>query len=313
MGSRAAFLVLSGVTILSRNHLASARLAAARLAMAGLAVAWLGCGATPGLRDGARGRDGDASTSNSSPPLKPHPSAADFELGRIRQGMLSQRGVIAVRLDDTGNGIVVELCAVEARATLDLSGVGVPISAVVSDAPNLTALGKPCGCSSGGKYYESGESYLAAPPHQCNSCRCTSQTSSACTLLDCRIQILDRIHFDAGSATLPATTYALLDEIGAALREHREIVIAIHGHASKGEPGAERLSRSRAEAVASYLTTHGLAAGRIERVDGLGATAPRNKDGSKDDRAQNRRVELEVITADPPGPTGTAPGPPGAR
>ncbi|MBX3594006.1 MAG: OmpA family protein [Sphingomonas sp.] len=88
--------------------------------------------------------------------------------------------------------------------------------------------------------------------------------------------------------------------------------ITLRGHSdSRGSDGDNLVaSRKRAEAVAAYLTAHGVAADRIA-VIALGETRPiapnANLDGTDnpDGRAKNRRVDIVV---DPPAAPAPAPG-----
>jgi outer membrane protein OmpA-like peptidoglycan-associated protein len=53
------------------------------------------------------------------------------------------------------------------------------------------------------------------------------------------------------------------------------------------------LSQKRAQAVADYLKTRGVGAGRFT-VNAYGETKPRFDNGTSDGRAKNRRVEVAV-------------------
>jgi OmpA-OmpF porin, OOP family len=54
------------------------------------------------------------------------------------------------------------------------------------------------------------------------------------------------------------------------------------------------LSRRRAEAVKNYLTDHGIDDRRIT-TDGFGPDKPVDSNDSKAGRANNRRIEFEII------------------
>ncbi|MFT3971044.1 MAG: OmpA family protein [Micropruina sp.] len=70
--------------------------------------------------------------------------------------------------------------------------------------------------------------------------------------------------------------------------------VRVEGHTDDtGDQAAnQRLSEARAQAVADYLVTKGIAAGRIT-VTGRGESAPAYPNNSTENRAKNRRVVIE--------------------
>ena len=56
----------------------------------------------------------------------------------------------------------------------------------------------------------------------------------------------------------------------------------------------QTLSVNRAQAVANYLTSRGVASARLG-VRGYGESAPIASNDTEDGRAQNRRVEIKVV------------------
>ena len=60
----------------------------------------------------------------------------------------------------------------------------------------------------------------------------------------------------------------------------------------------QKLSLRRAEAVKSYLVSKGVAASRIF-VEGKGEAQPVADNKTKEGRAKNRRVEIEVVGTRP--------------
>ncbi|MEN3041315.1 MAG: OmpA family protein [Bacteroidia bacterium] len=107
-----------------------------------------------------------------------------------------------------------------------------------------------------------------------------------------------RIHFKPNSPLLEPSSYALLDQIAEFLKENPQIRLRIHGHTDIGDPNPQhnqRLSEERAINVRQYLIRKGIHPDRLEAV-GHGNTQPIADNSTPEGRAQNRRVEFEVIS-----------------
>ncbi len=74
-----------------------------------------------------------------------------------------------------------------------------------------------------------------------------------------------------------------------------EVIIAV-GHADWTGPEAynQKLSERRAEAVKAYLISKGIPAGKLY-TEGKGETQPVADNKTREGRAKNRRVEVEVV------------------
>jgi len=72
--------------------------------------------------------------------------------------------------------------------------------------------------------------------------------------------------------------------------------LRIEGHTDSegGEASNQRLSERRAASVLAYLTSRGIAAGRVTSV-GLGETSPIDTNRTSAGRARNRRVEFHIV------------------
>lgn len=102
------------------------------------------------------------------------------------------------------------------------------------------------------------------------------------------------ILFDTGSAVVKAESTAALAEIAKLLSATPSLNLHVVGHTDNVGALAQNLdlSRRRANAVVTALTTtHQIAASRL-RADGVGPLAPVASNDSDSGRAKNRRVEL---------------------
>ena len=102
--------------------------------------------------------------------------------------------------------------------------------------------------------------------------------------------------FDFDKAVIKPEGKSKLDDISnKAKGVNLEVVIAI-GHADSIGSDAynQRLSVRRAESVKAYLVSRGIEANRVY-TEGKGEKQPVADNKTKDGRAKNRRVEIEVI------------------
>ncbi len=112
-----------------------------------------------------------------------------------------------------------------------------------------------------------------------------------------QLQILDQVKFVTGSAKLSRASNKLLDNIARVLLSHLEIwKVKVEGHTDNvGNPDKNmKLSQARAESVVAYLVKKGVAPERLEAV-GHGDTQPIEDNNTKKGRAQNRRVEFNIV------------------
>ncbi len=104
------------------------------------------------------------------------------------------------------------------------------------------------------------------------------------------------ITFATNSADLNAQFFKVLDGVDLVLKEYDKTMIEVAGHTdSTGSLQLNQsLSERRAQAVASYLTSKGLASKRIITV-GAGPSHPIASNDTPEGRQQNRRVELTIV------------------
>ncbi|KUG07702.1 OmpA family protein [Solirubrum puertoriconensis] len=104
------------------------------------------------------------------------------------------------------------------------------------------------------------------------------------------------IGFERNKATLLPSSYATLDTIAQILNQYPDYTLSITGHTDSQGPAAFnlRLSRERAAAARSYLTSKGIAEGRIQQR-GYGPLHPVADNASEAGRVRNRRVEFDLF------------------
>ena len=107
--------------------------------------------------------------------------------------------------------------------------------------------------------------------------------------------VLRGVNFAFDSDGIRAADEAILDAALEALREQPAMRMQVAGHAdSIGEEAYnQRLSERRAQHVRGYLIQGGIPAERLDAV-GMGESSPVADNGTRDGRAQNRRVELNI-------------------
>jgi len=111
--------------------------------------------------------------------------------------------------------------------------------------------------------------------------------------------VLRGVNFDFDKADIRPDARPILDEAVATLKQHGNIKIAVDGYTDNIGSAAynEKLSVRRAQSVAHYLSEGGIDASRMT-VHGYGATNFVATNDTADGRAQNRRVELKILSGD---------------
>jgi len=102
--------------------------------------------------------------------------------------------------------------------------------------------------------------------------------------------------FDFDKSVLKPEGKAKLDDLTGKLKDITlEVIIAVgHTDSIGTDQYNQRLSVRRAEAVKSYLVSKGVEANRIY-TEGKGEKQPVADNKTRDGRAKNRRVEIEVV------------------
>ncbi|MBI2346107.1 MAG: OmpA family protein [Deltaproteobacteria bacterium] len=114
------------------------------------------------------------------------------------------------------------------------------------------------------------------------------------------IRLKEKIHFYTASAKIMPQSYPTLDEVVRILQNHPEVrKVQIEGHTDSRADDAynQRLSESRAKAVADYLVAKGIEAKRLIWI-GYGETRPIATNETVEGRAMNRRTVLRIVEVD---------------
>ena len=102
--------------------------------------------------------------------------------------------------------------------------------------------------------------------------------------------------YDTGKSVLKSDAKAKLDDlVSKTAGMNLEVIIAV-GHTDSDGSDAmnQKLSVARAESVKTYLVSKGIEANRVY-TEGKGEKSPVADNKTKDGKAKNRRVEIEVV------------------
>ena len=104
------------------------------------------------------------------------------------------------------------------------------------------------------------------------------------------------ILFDAGSAHLANSSFAIMDQLAEYVEECPDAIVHVEGHTdSDGEENLNlALSVARAEAVVSELVDRGVLADRLYAI-GYGESLPIASNDTRKGKAENRRIVFTII------------------
>ena len=107
--------------------------------------------------------------------------------------------------------------------------------------------------------------------------------------------VLRGVQFDFDRAEIRADAAVILEEAASQLSQCEQGSIMVKGHTDSTGPESynQGLSERRAQAVSSYMSGQGVGANRLQAV-GLGESQPVATNATRDGRALNRRVELDL-------------------
>lgn len=115
--------------------------------------------------------------------------------------------------------------------------------------------------------------------------------------------VIENIQFAFDSAELTAQSKAVLDDAVSRLTPYKDLIrnetthVTVTGHTDSTGPEAynQKLSERRANSVADYMA-NSLGVDRMRmNVSGMGESNPVADNATREGRAKNRRVEIDVI------------------
>jgi OOP family OmpA-OmpF porin len=108
--------------------------------------------------------------------------------------------------------------------------------------------------------------------------------------------VLRGVNFDFDKSTIRPDAAEILGEAARILREEPNVAVSVDGHtdARGTDEYNQRLSERRANAVVERLNRLGVGPSRLQ-PQGFGESRPVASNDTEEGRAQNRRVELNVI------------------
>jgi OOP family OmpA-OmpF porin len=122
-----------------------------------------------------------------------------------------------------------------------------------------------------------------------------SGDASVCTQAFTRLMERNVINFTPGSAAIDASSREILDALATVALRCDRFSIEVAGHTDNegSRPLNMELSQQRADAVAAYLASQGVAQERLS-ARGYGPDRPRDSNTTEAGRAMNRRIEFNV-------------------
>jgi OmpA-OmpF porin, OOP family len=102
--------------------------------------------------------------------------------------------------------------------------------------------------------------------------------------------------FDVNKAVIKPEGKAKMDDLVGKIKDiNLEVIIAVgHTDSDGGDAANQKLSVKRAEAVKAYLVSKGIEKNRVY-TEGKGEKQPVADNKTKEGKAKNRRVEIEVV------------------
>lgn len=107
---------------------------------------------------------------------------------------------------------------------------------------------------------------------------------------------LDNLIFEVGNSKIDPESYTELDLLVNMMRENPGMVIQLEGHTDYVGLANDnlKLSQRRVESVKSYLSSKGIAKGRV-KTKAFGGAQPLSRDNTPEAHRLNRRVEVRIL------------------
>jgi len=131
----------------------------------------------------------------------------------------------------------------------------------------------------------------------------TLEKPKEATLVEDKIILPDAIYFEFGSATIKDESLPILDQVFKVISEAKSFKgLRVEGHTDSigSDEYNQKLSRSRAQSVRSYLVKKGVDA-QLITATGFGESKPIATNTTDEGRAENRRVEFNVNNSEESG------------
>ncbi|MFN4254925.1 MAG: OmpA family protein [Saprospiraceae bacterium] len=108
---------------------------------------------------------------------------------------------------------------------------------------------------------------------------------------------IENIYFEADKYDIKPESEPALQEIFNFLTSNPDVVVEVGGHTNNipAHDFCDRLSSSRAKAVAAWLTGKGIAAERVQHK-GYGKRSPVTSNVTAEGRRKNQRVEIKILS-----------------
>jgi outer membrane protein OmpA-like peptidoglycan-associated protein len=126
---------------------------------------------------------------------------------------------------------------------------------------------------------------------------CPSGTRHLVIVSRSKLEILEQVRFATGKSAIQPESLPLLDQVAAVLKSHPDLLLVrVEGHTDDVGNAVSNLvlSQARADAVAAYLETKGVARERLEPI-GYGLSRPIATNKTAAGRAANRRVAFTIL------------------
>ena len=148
--------------------------------------------------------------------------------------------------------------------------------------------------------------YVDAPDYLFYSDKFTVEEVKSFTVIEKDISLVPNLEgakvtmgavtFDFNTSTINPSSFSTLDQVADFMKKNETLKIEISGHTDNigSKAGNLKISKERADAVATYLIGKGIPKDRISS-SGYGYDQPISDNNTEEGRQKNRRVEFKII------------------